>query len=47
MQGRVPGVGLEEWGAISQCSGEALSHHCSLAMFGNSEVFFVSLSLLL
>ena len=25
---------------------EAPSHHCSLTMFGNSEVFFVSLSLL-
>ena len=24
----------------------ALSHHCSLIMFGNSEVFFVSFSLL-
>ena len=25
---------------------EASSHHCGLTMFGNSEVFFVSLSLL-
>ena len=46
MQERVPGVGLEERGAVSQCSGEVPSHHCGLAMFGNSEVFFVSLSLL-
>ena len=46
MQRRVPGVGLEEWGAVSQCSGEVLSYHCGLARFGNSEVFFVSLSLL-
>ena len=45
MQRRVPGVGLEEWGAVSQCSGETPSHHYGLAMFGNSEVFFVSLSL--
>jgi len=43
---RVPRVGLEEQGVVSQCSGGALSHHCGLAMFGNSEVFFVSLSLL-
>jgi len=27
-------------------TGGALSHHCSLAMFENLEVFFVSLSLL-
>ena len=46
MQGRVPRVGLEEWGAVSQCSGGVPYHHCSLARFGNSEVFFVSLSLL-
>jgi len=46
VRGRVPGVGLEERGAVSQCSGETLSHHCGLAMFRNSEVFFVSLSLL-
>jgi len=31
---------------VIQCSGGALSHHCGLAMFGNSEVFFVSFSLL-
>jgi len=46
VRGRVPGVGLKEQGAVSQCSGGAPSHHCSLAMFGNSEVFFVLLSLL-
>ena len=38
VQGRVPGVGLEEQGAFSQCLGGALSHHYGLAMFGNSEV---------
>jgi len=38
MRERVPGVGLEERGAVSQCSGGALSHHCGLAIFGNSEV---------
>ena len=43
MQGRVPGVGLEEWEAFSQCLGGALSHHCSLAIFGNSEVSLLSL----
>jgi len=46
VQGRVSGVGLEEWGAVSQCSGGMPSYYCSLAMFGNSEVFFVLLSLL-
>ena len=46
MRGRVPGVGLREQGAVSQCSGRAPSHYCGLAMFGNLEVFFVSLSLL-
>ena len=46
MRGRVPRVGLREWGAVSQCSGRVPSHHCGLAMFGNLEVFFVSLSLL-
>jgi len=40
VQGRVPGVGLECWGAVSQCSGEIPYR------IGNSEVFFVSLSLL-
>jgi len=46
MQGRVSGVGLEEQGAVSQCSGGVPFHHCGLAVFGNLEVFFVSLSLL-
>ena len=31
---------------VSQCLGRVLTYHCGLAMFGNSEVFFVSLSLL-
>jgi len=43
---RVPGVGLEEQRVVSQCLGRVLSYHCHLAMFGNLEVFFVSLSLL-
>jgi len=43
---RVPRVGLEEQGAVSQCSGGAPSHYCGLTRFGNLEVFFVSLSLL-
>ena len=30
----------------TECLGRALSHHFGLAMFGNLEVFFVSLSLL-
>ena len=38
MRGRVPGVGLREWGAVSQCLGRVLSYHCGLAMFGNLEV---------
>jgi len=46
MRGRVPRVGLGWRGAVSQCSGEVPYHHCSLARFGNLEVFFVSLSLL-
>ena len=46
MRGRVPGVELGWQGAVSQCSGEALYHPCGPARFGNSEVFFVSLSLL-
>jgi len=36
----------KEWRVVSQCSGGAPSHYCSLVMFENSEVFFVSLSLL-
>ena len=31
---------------ITKCLGEVLSYHVSLTMFGNLEVFFVSLSLL-
>ena len=31
---------------VSQCLGGALYHHYGLARIGNSEVFFVSLSLL-
>ena len=46
MRGRVPGVGLGGRRAVSQCPGVILYHHCGLARFGNSEVFFVSLSLL-
>jgi len=46
MQGRVAGVGLGCSGVVSQCSGGAPYHHYSLARIGNSEVFFVSLSLL-
>ena len=46
VQGRVAGVGLGCLGAVSQCPGEAPYHHYSLARIGNSEVFFVSLSLL-
>ena len=46
MQGRVSGVGLECQGVVSRCLGGALYYHYSLARIGNSEVFFVSLSLL-
>ena len=46
MRGRVPRVRLEGQGAVSQCSGGTLYHHYGFARFGNSEVFFVSLSLL-
>jgi len=44
--GRVPGVGLECQGVVSQCLGGTPYHHYCLARIGNSEVFFVSLSLL-
>jgi len=44
--GRVAGVGLGCLGAVSWCLGGAPYYHYGLAMFGNSEVFFVSLSLL-
>jgi len=43
---RVPGVELECQGAVSQCPEGMPYHHYSLARIGNSEVFFVSLSLL-
>ena len=46
VRGRVPRVGLECQGAVSWCPGGALYHHYGLARIGNSEVFFVSLSLL-
>jgi len=46
VQGRVAGVGLGCSGAVSWCPGGAPYHHYSLARIGNSEVFFVSLSLL-
>jgi len=45
-RGRIPRVGLECQGAVSQCPGGVPYHHYSLARIGNSEVFFVSLSLL-
>jgi len=46
MQKRSPRVGLEDWGVVTECLEEILPHYISLAMFGNLEVFFVSLSLL-
>jgi len=46
VRGRVTGVGLGCSGVVSQCPGEAPYHHYSIARIGNSEVFFVSLSLL-
>ena len=46
MQRKIPGVGLEDQGVVTKCLGEILPHHIGLAMFGNLEVFFVSLSLL-
>ena len=46
MQGKIPGVGLEEQGVVTKHLGEVLPHYISLAMFGNLEVFFVSLYLL-
>jgi len=46
MRGRVSGVGLECRGAVSRCLGGMPYHHCGLTRIGNSEVFFVSLSLL-
>jgi len=46
VQGRVAGVGLGCLGAVSRCPGGAPYHHYGLARIGNSEIFFVSLSLL-
>ena len=46
VRGRVARVGLGCSGAVSWCPGGAPYHHYSLARIGNSEVFFVSLSLL-
>ena len=46
MRGRIAGVGLVCLGVFSQSPGEAPYHHYGLARIGNSEVFFVSLSLL-
>jgi len=46
VRGRIAGVGLGCLGVVSQCPGGALYHHYGLARIGNSEVFFVSLSLL-
>jgi len=46
VRGRVSGVGLECQGAVSRCLGGAPYHHYGLARIGNSEIFFVSLSLL-
>jgi len=46
VRGRVIGVGLGCLGAVSRCPGGVPYHHYGLARIGNSEVFFVSLSLL-
>ena len=46
VRGRVVGVGLGCLGAVSRCLGGAPYYHYGLARIGNSEVFFVSLSLL-
>jgi len=43
---RVTRVGLGCLGVVSQCPGGAPYHHYGLARIRNSEVFFVSLSLL-
>jgi len=43
---RTLGVGLEEWEAVAKWSGEVLSYHFTLTIFGNLEVFFVSFLLL-
>jgi len=46
VRGRVARVGLGCLGAASRCLGGVPYHHYGLAKIGNSEVFFVSLSLL-
>jgi len=46
VRGRVTRVGLGCLGAVSRCLGGAPYHYYGLARIGNSEVFFVSLSLL-
>ena len=46
VRGGLAGVGLGCSGAVSRCLGGAPYHHYGLARIGNSEVFFVSLSLL-
>jgi len=46
MRGGIAGVGSGCLGVVSRCPGGALYHHYGLAGIGNSEVFFVSLSLL-
>jgi len=43
---KASGVGLEEQGVVAKCLKEVLPHYISFTMFGNLEVFFVSLSLL-
>ena len=46
MQRKIPGVGLEDQEVVTEYSEKMLPHHIGLIMFGNLEVFFVSLSLL-
>jgi len=46
MQRKIPKVGLKEQGVVTKCSGEVPPHYFGLTVFGNSEVFFVLLSLL-
>jgi len=46
VRGRVAGVGLGCSGVVSRCLGGVPYHHYGLARIGNSEVFFVLLSLL-
>jgi len=46
VQGGIAGVGLGYLGVVSRCPGGVLYHHYGLVRIGNSEVFFVLLSLL-